>query len=60
MKDILRKRHGYQIKQTDPISTEDENMLWSKGVFGQNDSKTLQLTLFFYAYDNMSALLAYL
>ncbi|XP_053384594.1 uncharacterized protein LOC128550162 [Mercenaria mercenaria] len=49
MKNLLDQGLGTDTKQADPISGDDENKLWESGVFGLKDSKTLQLTVFFYA-----------
>ena len=48
MKDLLQRYVGTNTRQADPISKRDEDKLWMKGVFGDTDSKTLQLTIFFY------------
>ncbi|CAG2192830.1 5-phosphohydroxy-L-lysine phospho-lyase,Alanine--glyoxylate aminotransferase 2-like,Ethanolamine-phosphate phospho-lyase homolog 1,Ethanolamine-phosphate phospho-lyase [Mytilus edulis] len=49
MKYLLAKGLGTKQKKANAISEEDEEMLWSSGVFGQSNSTTLQYTVFYYA-----------
>lgn len=49
MKHLLDQGLGTKTKQADPVSNEDEEKLWEKGVFGMKNSKSLQYTVFFYA-----------
>ncbi|CAG2231101.1 unnamed protein product [Mytilus edulis] len=49
MKYLLAKGLGTKQKKADAISEEDEEILWSSGVFGQSNSTTLQYTVFYYA-----------
>ena len=46
MKYLLAKGLGTKQKKADAISEEDEEILWSSGVFGQSNSTTLQYTVF--------------
>ncbi|CAG2236653.1 unnamed protein product [Mytilus edulis] len=45
MKYLLAKGLGTKQKKADAISEEDEEILWSSGVFGQSNSTTLQYTI---------------
>lgn len=38
-----------KVKQAQAVLTEDEEVLWEKGVFGNSTAKALQSTVFFYA-----------
>lgn len=48
MKDLLSKGLGTKVRRADPVSEDDEEMLWANGVFGDTNSTTLQYTVFFY------------
>lgn len=47
MKELLQT--GIGTKQAQAVLTEDEEVLWEKGVFGNSTAKALQSTVFFYA-----------
>ena len=47
MKRLTSKGLGCEIKQAEPITEEEEELMWSKGVLGDTDPKTLLNTLFF-------------
>ncbi|CAG2235448.1 unnamed protein product [Mytilus edulis] len=40
--------YGINVKQADPISVEQEEILWDKSVFGNHSSESLLHTVFFY------------
>jgi len=47
MKELLSKGLGTKPKKADVLSEEDEDILWSSGVFGQSCAQSLQYTVFF-------------
>lgn len=47
MKDLLSKGLGTKVRRADPVSEDDEEMLWANGVFGDTNSTTLQYNVFF-------------
>lgn len=47
MKDLLSKRLGTKVRRADPVSEDDEEMLWDNGVFGDTNSTALQYCIFF-------------
>ncbi|XP_061176185.1 uncharacterized protein LOC133185143 [Saccostrea echinata] len=47
MRNLIDKGLGCDIKCADPILPEQEEKLWEKGVFGQENREQLQLTMFF-------------
>lgn len=49
MKELLSKGFGTKVKRADPLSLQDEENLWQKGIFGMTNSVSLQHTVFFYA-----------
>ncbi|CAC5402472.1 unnamed protein product [Mytilus coruscus] len=49
MKELLSKGFGTKVKRADPLSLQDDENLWQKGVFGMTNSVSLQHTAFFYA-----------
>ncbi|XP_063436319.1 uncharacterized protein LOC134717755 [Mytilus trossulus] len=49
MKELLSKGFRTKVKRADPLSLQDEENLWQKGVFGMTNSVSLQHTAFFYA-----------
>ena len=49
MKELLSKGLGTKPKKADVLSEEDEDILWSSGVFGQSCVQSLQYTVFFYS-----------
>ncbi|XP_062598901.1 uncharacterized protein LOC134260347, partial [Saccostrea cucullata] len=48
MKELLSKGLGTKVKQADPILPDDEEKIWTNGVFGSHSSQALQYTVFFY------------
>ena len=48
MKDLLKRGLGTKTKQAEPIMPEDEQIIWEKGVFGNETAEKLQCTMFFY------------
>lgn len=48
MKELLSKGLGTKVRQADPILPEDEEKIWTSGVFGLHSSQALQYTVFFY------------
>ncbi|XP_062598710.1 zinc finger MYM-type protein 3-like [Saccostrea cucullata] len=48
MKSLLSKGLGTKVKQADPITQEDEELLWEREVLGNKSAETLQYTVFFY------------
>ncbi|XP_071123894.1 uncharacterized protein KIAA1958-like [Mytilus edulis] len=48
MKKLTSDGHGINVKQADPISVEQEEILWDKSVFGNHSSESLLHTVFFY------------
>lgn len=48
MKDLLERGIGTEKGQADPITLDDELKLREKGVFGDSDSKSLQLNMFYF------------
>ncbi|XP_062602127.1 zinc finger MYM-type protein 2-like [Saccostrea cucullata] len=49
MKSLVAQGIGTTVRQADPILPEQEDILWEKGVLGQNSAISLQNTVFFYA-----------
>jgi len=49
MKQLLSFGFGTTTKQAQPLTVEDELVLWEKGVFGDSNAESLQWTVFFYA-----------
>lgn len=47
MKEISSKGIGLKKKQADPISADDENLLWEKDLLGGATSKSLLNTVFY-------------
>lgn len=47
MKRLTAKGLGCEIKQAEPITKDEEQLMWTKGVLCDTDPKTLQNTLFF-------------
>ena len=47
MKRLTAKGLGCEIKQAQPITEDEEQLMWTKGVLGDMDPKTLLNTLFF-------------
>ena len=47
MKRLTAKGLGCEIKQAEPITEDEEQLMWTKGVLGDTDPKTLLNTLFF-------------
>ncbi|XP_071125661.1 uncharacterized protein KIAA1958-like [Mytilus edulis] len=48
MKKLTSDGYGINVKQADPISVEQEEILWDKSVFGNHSSESLLHTVFFY------------
>lgn len=48
MKEISSKGIGLKKKQADPISPDDENLLWDKNLLGSGSSKSMLNTVFYY------------
>ena len=48
MKSLTADGYGVNVKQADPITEEQEEILWNSGVFGDRSSETLLYTVFFY------------
>ncbi|CAC5410114.1 unnamed protein product [Mytilus coruscus] len=48
IKDLLSKGLGTKTRKADPISHEDEELLWVNGVFGKSSATTLQYIVFYY------------
>ena len=49
MKSLVKAGVGTTTKQADPITIEDEDNMWAKGIFGCSSSESLLHTVFFYA-----------
>ena len=47
MKNLTRSGLGITVKQAKPILEDEEDILWSKGLLGDSDPKTLVNTLVF-------------
>ena len=47
MKRLTAKGLGCEIKQAQPTTEDEEQLMWTKGVLGDTDPKTLLNTLFF-------------
>ena len=47
MKRLTAKRLGFEIKQAEPITEGEEQLMWTKGILGDTVPKTLLNTLFF-------------
>jgi hypothetical protein len=54
MKSLLSKGIGIKVKQADPITSEDEEMLWEREVLGNKIAESLQYTVFFFTCVNFS------
>lgn len=48
MKELLSNGLGTKVRQADPILPEDEEKIWTRGVFRLDSSQALQYTVFFY------------
>ncbi|VDI36006.1 Hypothetical predicted protein [Mytilus galloprovincialis] len=48
MKKLTSDVYGINVKKADPISVEQEEILWDKSVFGNHSSESLLHTFFFY------------
>ena len=49
MKQLLSNGLGTTTKQAQPLTPEDESVLWEKGIFGDTSAQPLQWTVFIYA-----------
>ena len=41
MKRLTAKGLGCEIKQAEPVTEDEEQLLWTKGIFGDTDPNTL-------------------
>jgi hypothetical protein len=48
MKEMTASGIGTKKKSADPLTTEDEEQLWSSGAIGYHSTKPLSYTVFFY------------
>lgn len=44
IKELLSKGLGTKVRQADPILPEDEEIIWTSGVFGLHSSQALQFS----------------